>query len=181
MAKQELTLKNFSAQLKGTVRAIRNQTEKSLQAYIVFAGEYYLRDGNSGLLTECVNACVGAPALATNKMIGYIVDASDLKCVSVKNSDDKQQRVFKREQKGSDVERKFTLPAYNWTAFEKQPSTKPWDDVQAIKNVIAKYRKELPNMKGKKLAESLARCKVLCELVGDEEVLTVKLVTKKAA
>lgn len=181
MAKAKLTLKNFSTQLKSTVRAIRNQTEVNLQEYIVFAGDEYLREGNSGLLTECVNACVGVPALKTNLMIGYIVEASDLKSVSVKNSDDKQQRVFKREQKGADVPRKFALPAYNWTAFEKAENLKPWDDVQAIKNIIKKYRKEFPNMKGKQLAEMLGRCKALCVIVGDEEPLAVKVVVKKVA
>lgn len=185
MAKQELTLKNFEQQLGASIRSIKKQTEGSLQAYLVFAGLHYQLSGDSGLLSKCVNACIGVPALATNKMIGYIVESSDLKSVSVTiksgvNAGNKQ-KAFKREQAGNDVPRKFAVPAYDWTKWETPENVTPWDELKAIHNLIKKYRKELPKMKGAALATAMSHCKIMCEIVGDDDPIVLTLVEKKAA
>lgn len=180
----ELTLKTFSSKLKSSVNAIRKQTDGNLQDYLAFAGAHYLKEGDSGLLSECVNACIGVPALATGKMIGYIVEASDLKAVSVtiKAGEDegKKQKAFKREVSGSKTPREFTLPAHVWSMHDNSADKAEFDIDKSIESVIKRATKALETQRGAKQQHTLKQLVSLKALSGDDS-LTVVPSAKKVA
>ena len=192
MAKQaEITLANFDKKLGATIRAIRNQTETNLQAYLTFAGTHYLTQGDSGLLTKCIQACVGVPALKTQTMEAYIEASSDLKVRSVEikkgNNAGKKQKVLRRAEKGAEVPRVY-LPfevdgkAINWTAFEQDKAVatlKPIDE--DITNFIKREVKTLAKRKGKDKADTLKRLVTLSAMIGYELVINADKKVKKAA
>ena len=182
--KAELTIKNFDAQLSRTVSAIKNQTEHSLQEYLVFGFKHYLENGDSGLVQSVINKCVGVPALKTRTMEEYVMASTDLKVTSVeikkgKNAG-KMQKVLKREKSGADIPRVYNDLGMVWCDFEREVEEKEWDDEQAIKNLIKKYEKELPNMKGKRQQTALKRLVSIKAIIGDESLTEIKS-TKKAA
>jgi len=182
--KQSVTAKNFGTKLAGATRSIKTASA-NLQELLAFAGQDYLDNGDSGFLKKLVNACVGVQGLATGKMIGYIVESSDLKCVSVEiksgTNAGKKERVFKREQSGSKVARTFKLPAYDWTQWMKPDEAVTLKDIdESIKNLIKSQVNKLAQRKGADKQHTLKRLTALASMVGAELVIDATK-EKKAA
>lgn len=125
-----LQAKQFSSKLAGVIRSAKTQRD-AIQALIESGLAQYCLEGsdgkpcgNTGQLTQVIQACVGVKSLPTNTIKNYIKEHANV--MFTKNK--KGEYVFKKL--GKEVQ--VTEPKETWYNWSGNKEAKPQPDIKLI-------------------------------------------------
>lgn len=132
MANAPVTLDNLPKKL-ASIRTRGANIAKDVQEVIEFGFDQFEQHGNTSPLSMALTACVGVPALATNKLKGYLAAAG---FNPVRDRANKSAWIVRKSKK---VE--YSRPEGNWFDFDNVANVQLIDVVKVLKSTHGRIDK----------------------------------------